>query len=74
MPIIGLFANTTTGWAVMGSFMGAMILLSTFGTICSIREPIHNEVQPEEGFFKTFVTTQVSQADSSPEKLGRMSC
>jgi GPH family glycoside/pentoside/hexuronide:cation symporter len=57
MPIIGIFTNTVLGWSIMGTFMGAMILLSTFGTIFSIREPIHSEAQPDEGFFKTFMET-----------------
>ena len=34
-----------------------MILLSTFGTIFSIGEPIHSEAQPDEGFLKTFMET-----------------
>ncbi|MCK9287115.1 MAG: MFS transporter [Sphaerochaetaceae bacterium] len=57
MPIIGMVANVTLGWTVMGYFMGAVMLLSTLVTIWAIREPEHPEAQPEQGLISTFVET-----------------
>lgn len=54
LPVIGLFANRETGWAVMGYVMGGAMLLSTLVTIWTVREPRHPEAPDSKGFIKTF--------------------
>ncbi|HLW21649.1 MAG TPA: MFS transporter [Sphaerochaetaceae bacterium] len=54
MPLIGMFTDVAVGWAVMGYFMGAVMLLTTLITIWAVREPEHLDPQPETGFMKTY--------------------
>lgn len=57
MPIINLVSPVELGWTVMGYFMGAVMLLTTFITIWAVREPEHLEAPPETGFMRTYVET-----------------
>ncbi len=50
MPIVGAI-----GWPAMGTFMGAVMLLSALATIFAIREPKDPQISLEDGFVKTFV-------------------
>jgi len=54
MPIISLFENTQTGWSVMGSIMGGIMLASAMITIFAVREPARHEREKGSGFLKTY--------------------
>ncbi len=54
MPLVGIFTDVSTGWSIMGYFMGAVMLLTTLITIWAVREPEHLEAQPDTGFLQTY--------------------
>lgn len=55
MPIINIFTDTRLGWSIMGGFMGAVMLLSTWITIWAVSEPEHPEPQKSRGFLRTYL-------------------
>lgn len=54
MPIVNLFPEVPRGWSMMGTFMGAVMLISTMATVFAIHEPKAIKSQEQAGFFSTF--------------------
>ncbi|MBN1686153.1 MAG: MFS transporter [Spirochaetales bacterium] len=57
LPVVGLFNTARTGWLMMGTIMGFIIMVSALITVLTIREPEHKEKYEGAGFIKTYIDT-----------------
>lgn len=55
LPIINAFASKNTGFTVMGTIFGAVMMITALITVVSIREPDIKREKLEEGFFSTYL-------------------
>lgn len=55
LPIVGLFQSRSTGYAVMGTIFGAVMLVTALITFYSVREPRSIRPLSSLGFFKTYM-------------------
>lgn len=57
LPLVNAFTAERTGWLVMGSVMGFVILATAMVTVITIREPEHKEKYEGGGFIRTYIDT-----------------
>ena len=62
LPIVNAFSNHNTGWTVMGSVMGLVMLVTALLTFFVIREPAHPERPRRENLFKTYASALKTKA------------
>ncbi|QEN09915.1 MFS transporter [Oceanispirochaeta crateris] len=56
MPLVNLFPNEQTGWTIMASILGGIMMGTAFITVWAIREPQHKKEEVKgHGFFKTYL-------------------
>lgn len=55
MPLLGLFSDPQTGWSILASALGAVMMATALMTVWAIREPAHKKEDVKgRGFFKTY--------------------
>lgn len=57
MPLVEAFSVERTGWLMMGSIMGFIIMATALITVFTIREPEHKEKYAGVGFIRTYIDT-----------------
>ncbi len=54
LPLINAFGDRNTGFMVMGTVFGAIMMVSALITFFSVREPEHKVQEIEKGFFNSY--------------------
>lgn len=54
LPLVNAFGDRNTGFMVMGTVFGAIMMVSALITFFSVREPEHKAQEIEKGFFKSY--------------------
>jgi glycoside/pentoside/hexuronide:cation symporter, GPH family len=54
LPLINAFGDRNTGFMVMGTVFGAIMMASALITFFSVREPEHKAQEIEKGFFNSY--------------------
>jgi len=54
LPLVKLFADRSTGYTVMGTVFGAVMLVTALATFFSVREPVVERKPSALGFFATY--------------------
>jgi glycoside/pentoside/hexuronide:cation symporter, GPH family len=54
LPIVGLGVSQAAGWALMGSVMGGIMMLTGLITVFSVREPVHARIPKAQNIFKSY--------------------
>lgn len=62
LPIVNMFTRPETGWTLMGTVMGLVMLVTALITFFAIREPSHPEKPEKENLFKTYAAALKSRA------------
>jgi glycoside/pentoside/hexuronide:cation symporter, GPH family len=57
LPLANAFSTERTGWLVMGTVMGFIIMATAMVTVFTIREPEHKEKFKGTGFIRTYIET-----------------
>ncbi|MBA7614066.1 putative symporter YjmB [subsurface metagenome] len=55
LPIVSAFPTKNTGFSVMGTIFGALMMATALITFFSVREPVSREMKPGMGFLKTYL-------------------
>jgi glycoside/pentoside/hexuronide:cation symporter, GPH family len=57
LPLVNAFSVERTGWVMMGSIMGFIIMATALITVFTIQEPEHKGKYKGAGFIKTYIDT-----------------
>ena len=57
LPLVNLFQVERTGWLMMGTIMGCIIMVTAMITVFAVREPEHKEKYEGGGFLHTYIET-----------------
>ncbi len=54
LPIVSMRADSAGGWALAGTVMGAIMMVTALITVFSVREPVHRISPPRQNIFKSY--------------------